>query len=309
MTTLLGLLPRVVRRQIIRSRMGFDESDIDGFEVSIAESVDDALAAARTVHASYVARGIIDAHPSGLRVTPHGVLPSSRVFVAKVRGQVVGTISLIVDSPLGLPMDDIYGTELSSLRRGGGRIAEVGALAIRREHRRIGLVFLLNCIMFHCAKRLGVERLVIAVHPDAEDLYATTMLFERFGPRRAYPGLNKSALAVALTLDLNTAEERLARTFGALGPSTANTHHLYFVRACPQISLPEGAFSDPGAAERRRDACAALVRARLDVFRALPRGQISYLRGVLPGVLWPSQSRPDLGEVLHWGPSPAMATA
>jgi hypothetical protein len=290
--SLLTMLPRSLRQKLIRSRMGFVDTDIEGFEVTLAEGEDDTFAAARSVHDSYVERGIMSPHPSGLRVTPHVVLPTTRIFVAKLAGRVIGTISLVIDSPMGLPMDAVYGDELGSLRTPPTRIAEVGALAIAREHRRTGLVFLLNRIMFECAARLGIDRLVIAVHPDAEDLYAATMLFERFAGERCYPGLNRSARAVALTLDLTTAEQQLARAFGGLGPCNANTHHLYFVRPCPQIDLPT-CLTDRSAREQRLDACAALVRARRDVFRSLPSHQLAHLRKVLPNVLWSAPSQPE----------------
>jgi hypothetical protein len=302
--SLLTMLPRPLRRRLIRSRMGFADTDIDGFEVTLAESEADTFAAARGVHDSYVERGIMTPHPTGLRVTPHVVLPTTRVFVAKLAGRVVGTISLVIDSPMGLPMDAVYGAELAALRTPTTRVAEVGALAIAREHRGTGLVFLLNRIMFECAARLAIDRLVIAVHPDAEDLYAATMLFERFAGERCYPGLNRSARAVALTLDLTTAEAQLASAFAALGPSNANTHHLYFVRSCPQIVLPS-CLADRAAREQRLEACAALVRARRDVFRTIPPNQLAHLRKVLPNVLWSTPSQPEF----HVHPLPALATA
>ncbi len=278
----LSLFPRALRHRFIRSRMGFAEKELAKFEVTVADGEADAFAAARTVHDSYVERGIIDPHPSGMRVTPHLVLPTTRVFVAKVEGRVVGTISLIRDTPLGLPMDDVYGDELAAMRAEGHRIAEVGALAIDREYRGVGLVFLLNRIMFECAARLGVERLVIAVHPEAEDIYAASMLFERFGEVRHYPGLNRSALAVALTLDLTTAEECLARAFGYLGPTTGNTHHMYFVRPCHEITLCGDAVSDETGNEKRAAIGEALVGARPDAFRGLSRAELAYLSWILP---------------------------
>src|SRR5215467_7913278 len=88
--TILSLLPRALRHRVIRSRMVVEDSAIRGFQVGLAESEEDTRACANVVHDSYVERGIMDPHPSGLRVTPHLVLPTSRVFVAKSAGKVIG---------------------------------------------------------------------------------------------------------------------------------------------------------------------------------------------------------------------------
>jgi len=50
----------------------------------------------------------MDPHPSGLRLSNHNALASACVFVARSGHQVVETVTLIVDSALGLPMDEIY---------------------------------------------------------------------------------------------------------------------------------------------------------------------------------------------------------
>jgi len=74
----------------------------------------------RLQHDQYVAHGYMDAHPSGWRLSLHNALSATRVFVARCGGRVVGTMTLIADSPLGLPMDEIYTDELrgSSGREG-----------------------------------------------------------------------------------------------------------------------------------------------------------------------------------------------
>src|SRR5262249_42662020 len=86
----------------------------------------DALAGAfRLVHDQYVSRGYMLPDPSGLRVGLHHTLPTTKVFVATLGPRVVGTMTLIEDSVLGLPMDELYRDDLAHFRDQGRRVNEV----------------------------------------------------------------------------------------------------------------------------------------------------------------------------------------
>jgi len=51
------------------------------------------------------------------------------VFYSSRDGGMVSTVSLIVDSPKGLPLDEIYKREVEKYRRNGKKVAEVVKLA------------------------------------------------------------------------------------------------------------------------------------------------------------------------------------
>lgn len=290
LTQLLRLVPRSMREAIIVRSVRFDEASVRGIEVKIAETVDELSSAARVVHDAYVGRGIMAPHASGLKFCPQAVVPSSLTFVAKRDGNVLGTISLLADSPLGLPMDDTYGPEVNALRGRGESCAEVSALAVSPGARRTGVSYLLNRIMVTAAIAMRLDRLVIAVHPDAQELYRCASLFESLGPERQYVGLNRSARAVALSLPLDGLHARLAARFGHMGPVAQNPAHLHFEMPCPTIALPPG---ELGPSEARCDAYAVLARARMDLFRTLTGKKLAFLKRSLPGVLWPSRSSDD----------------
>jgi hypothetical protein len=237
----------------------------------------------RLVHASYLARGITPEHVSGVRVTPHLLLPTTMVFVAVTAdGAVVGTVSLVLDSRLGLPMDAVYPAELARLRGERRVLAEVGALSVAPALRHSGLVHLLNKVMFRVAReRCGVDDLVIAVHPRAQDLYRAALLFERIGDVRSYAGLNASALAVALRLDLRTFRARALAAFGPRPATVANAYHFYFERADAAIRMPRDAPSIERRMPARCDASTALLAQRGDAIAALSREHREYLRAAL----------------------------
>jgi hypothetical protein len=96
-----------------------------------------------------------------------------------------------------------------------------------------------------------------------------------------------------MSLSLGDVEARYREAFHHLGLVVGNMHHLYFGMDCPGVSdLPRDAHAP---FEDRADACAALARARMDLFRVLSDADLAHLRRSLHGVMWPSRSRPHLG--------------
>jgi hypothetical protein len=163
--------------------------------------------------------------PSGLRLSLHHALPSTKVFVATVRGRVAGTVSVIEDSRIGLPIDELYRHELSVLRRQGRRISEVSALAIDEQHKTAGVPILTRLILLlvvHAKEIRKQDDICIAVNPRHVRFYRR--LFPgaaEFGQLKSYGKVN-GAPAVLLRLDLRVwpaAEEGcgdLGRMFEAL---------------------------------------------------------------------------------------------
>jgi hypothetical protein len=156
----------------------------------------------RLQHDQYVAHGYMDAHPSGWRLSLHNALSATRVFVARCGGRVVGTMTLIADSPLGLPMDEIYTDELRGLRDGRGNLAEVSALAMDPEYQSSGVPILLRLIrMLVIYAAQTVSDLCIAVNPHHAAFYRKAFHFQDIGGLKQY-GKVKGAPAIALRLDL-----------------------------------------------------------------------------------------------------------
>jgi len=301
MLQLLDYLPRKIRQRVVLGRVNVDFERLRGLRVKLATTEAEMLGAARLVHDAYVARGIIEPHASGLMFHPQMVLPTSMTFVALLDDAVVGTSSLVGDSPLGLPLDRSFRDEIAGFRVRGEHLAEVSALAVAPEHRKSGVAYLLNRLTVRTALQAKIDRLVMSVHPRAETLYRTAMLFEKFGDERGYTGLN-AAPAIAMSLPVGDVVERFREAFNHLGPVAGNGHHLYFAMDCPEVKDLPGAASAPF--EERAGACAALARARMDLFRALSDADLAHLERSLETGLWPSRSRPTSldAPVAKWRP-------
>lgn len=177
--------------------------------VRIAESVEDLKAASHLVYTEYLRRGYIRPNPSELKLSLYHALPQTVTFLAEDGdGRVRGTVTLIEDSPLHLPMDEAYQSELNSLRRQGHRLAEVSMLTLDPSMRRpgmglgsfqvmqMGLTIQLFKLMFDYARVCtDVTELVACFHPRHDVLYEFLRL-QRLGGLRSYSVVNgKPAVA------------------------------------------------------------------------------------------------------------------
>jgi hypothetical protein len=139
-----------------------------------------------------------------MRVTPYHLLATTDVLIAEYRGEVIFTLSLVIDGALGVPMEHIYGEEIAGLRRKGLLVGEVSCLADRRsEAVRFLPVFLdTTRLLFQYAHRRGLDALVIAVHPKHARFYRRYFDFRVIGEQKEYPTVrNNPALPLWMEFD------------------------------------------------------------------------------------------------------------
>jgi hypothetical protein len=184
----------------------FEQDDrADGLDFGLATDRDTFEQALRLQHDQYVAQGYMDPHPSGLRLSVHHALPSTYVFVARAANRVVGTMTLIADSDLGLPMDEIYSDDLRGLRRERSGLTEFSGLALDPDYKSSGVAILLRLIrmvVLHAIQVLHLSDVCIAINPRHAAFYRKAFYFEDLGGLKPYGKVN-GAPAVALRLDLD----------------------------------------------------------------------------------------------------------
>jgi hypothetical protein len=115
----------------------------------------------------------------------------------------VGTLTVIADSPLGLPSDDLYGLELGRLRDSGRRLAEISSLAVD-EGLKDGsqvLVQLFNFSYLVARRVYKATDFVITVNPRHVKFYCRKFLFDFAGSERSYDKVG-GAPAVLLSIPL-----------------------------------------------------------------------------------------------------------
>ena len=175
-------------------------------ELKVAGSRNERRAAFELIYNSYRRVGLCAPNANGIRFTPYQLQQTTDIIIARLRGDVISTLSLVRDGNLGLPMEQIFADEVAARRAAGRQVAEVSGLADRRQSpaRFFPLFCDMGRLMAQLAARLGVAELLITVHPRHVSLYRRYMAFMPLGDCREYPTVQGHP-AVALSLDLSPA--------------------------------------------------------------------------------------------------------
>jgi hypothetical protein len=203
--------------------------DRPALEYSLACDTASLDAAFRLTHDQYVGRGYMAPHASGRRLSLYHALPTTKVFVARVAGHVVGTISLVEDSPLGLPMEELYADEVNRLREQRRRVSEVSALAMDPgsiTHGTIAVLGLIRMAELYAAEVARLDDVCISVNPRHVGFYRKFLGFELIGPRRSYHRVN-GAPAEALRLDLGEVRHLIRELHAGVRPASKRAAFMF----------------------------------------------------------------------------------
>ncbi len=100
--------------------------------VKIADTLNEIEQAYTMLQDCYQESGILcNRKDTPMRITKHQIIPSTSLIVLKLHDEVIGTISLIEDSPFGLSIDQM--SDLRFLRKTGKKIAEVSSFDIKKQ--------------------------------------------------------------------------------------------------------------------------------------------------------------------------------
>jgi|GEM_PF-1153035 len=222
-----------------RRRILVDEKKLGGLNFKIAETREELEKAYRIVHDSYLKEGYIDPHPSGMRISLFNCIAKTTTFISTMNGDVLSTMTLFPDSPLGLPIDSAYKEEINKLRNKGRYIAEVGCLASHPSYKSSSLngPLHLNKITLNYAQEyLKADDLVIAIHPKHELFYEHIMLFDKIGDIVMYPNVKENP-AIAMRINLWKCEDDYWQVYHGT-PAGKNLHRFFCARDCESIHLP-----------------------------------------------------------------------
>jgi hypothetical protein len=205
---------RLTRRlEAIPAQLAADTAFLD-----VATAAGERLEAARLVGRLYRAEGYLEqgAVPDAPFRTPHHALPEATVFVAREAGSVVGTLTAVLDSRAGLPLEALYGGEVTALRDAGRVPCELCSLAVEprgtSQSAAIlqGLFRIATAFIVHFTETTDA---LITLKPSHRAFYARRLRFHDFGPLRTDPRF-RQAETVALRLTREVVEGA-ASLFGA----------------------------------------------------------------------------------------------
>lgn len=151
--------------------------------------------------------------------------PNRITLLAFDADKIVGTLTLGLDSQVGLLVDELYKAEVDSLRAQGRRVCEIIKLALDEglgSKPILAALFHISFIYGHNIHQ-GTD-FVIEVNPRHVEFYRRMLGFEMFGAERLCSRVN--APAVLLRLDLSYARQQIEK-LGGLSQRPRGEKSLY----------------------------------------------------------------------------------
>ena len=195
------------------------KSLFEGIEYRVARSREELEKAYRLVYQEYRKQGYLDENTANLQASVYNALPQTTTFVALIDDVVTATATIIPDSPLGLPMDDLYQAELDDLRAQGKQLCEVSMLASSSELFGEGISLMLNAkkmfLIFFLFKyifdyvriKMDMDYICIAVNPKHANTY-DSLFFRNLGGGTKYYSKVNGAPAIAKYLNIQTVDQQ-----------------------------------------------------------------------------------------------------
>ncbi len=187
------------------------------FKVRLATTEDRRKSASLLIEKMYSWRGY-DADALGKD-------PNKITLVSYQEENVVGTLTLGLDSPDGMVVDELYKREADHLRAAGRKPCDITRLAVDQDIKSKSVLAALFHLSFIYGRNIhGATDFLIEVNPRHALFYQRMLGFEPFGEERTCPRVN--APAVLLRLDLAHADEQIVR-YGGLGSAVPGVKSIY----------------------------------------------------------------------------------
>lgn len=235
----LKTAPRWLRIALYRRWIRFTYQTPEGIEFKLAETKSEFEQAFQLLHDCYVEMKFMEPHPLGRRVTLYHALPATNLLIAKKGDEVIATVSITRDNPLGLPLDADFDTQW--FREPGKTVAEISALAVKSNHRgqQGEILFPLLKFLYQFARHyLQVDYFQIATAPSRVDFYVTLFNFQYIEKRVIEDQFVNGAKMVSLFLDLEKAFEYLVyRSFKS--PPHKDVYKYFHEAEFPSFRFPD----------------------------------------------------------------------
>lgn len=186
-------------------------------KIRLAHSNERVHSASMLVQRKYSSRGLQSSH---FQKNPGWI-----TLMAFQGNKVIGTLTLGLDSNEGLLADELYKSEIDSLRTTGHKVCELTKLAV--DHPQTSKSVL--AALFHIAYIYGrvihkYTDVVIEVNPRHVSFYKHVLGFKKFGPERMCARVN--APAVLLRLEIDYVDQQI-ELLGGKTEAAKGEHSLY----------------------------------------------------------------------------------
>lgn len=164
------------------------------FKIRLAHSEERVNTASMLVQRKYAGRGYTT---KGFEKAPERI-----TLMAFQDDKVIGTLTLGLDSPKGLLVEELYKTEISALRQAGRKVSELTKLAVDQTHgSRHVLASLFHIAYIYGRVIQGYTDVVIEVNPRHVNFYKRMLGFTEIGSERMCSRVGAPAVLLLLQLD------------------------------------------------------------------------------------------------------------
>lgn len=220
----------------------FHNSDV---VVRVATSADEVQHANKLVFQNYVQDGFWENDERQLHTNKFLSTPEREVFIALEGEHLVGTISIIKDSSMGLPSDGTQSALMQKLRAAGDKLAEVSAFSMDRSrtaHRRLACL-LMSYMYQYSFYHAGIDRFVVSCKPAHANFYESVLCFSKLSDLTYYQHSQTSGYL--LTLNLLEAHRLFSIKYPLGSATRKNPYRFYLCDPQPGHRFPRGALARP----------------------------------------------------------------
>jgi hypothetical protein len=252
---------------------------LDAIDYRIVRSKEEIEKAYGLVYKEYLKRGYLKENSLRQKYSLFNALPLTATFIATVENEILATASVIPDSPLGLPMDEIYHDELEQFRKENKKVCEVSMLASDTELFKAGISMMLESkkmffifslfkiILDYVKTVLKLDYICITINPKHSLTY-DFILFKDFGGLKTYKNAN-GAPALAKYLDLKNVENECKEK------NKEGLYRMFLLKnSAPELFADKFGFSREDLKYFFVDKC--------DILKTTPPSKLDYIKSCYP---------------------------
>lgn len=165
------------------------------FGIRAADTDEGRNAASMLINKMYAWRGYAGTH----RIEDN---PNRITLSASDKERVIGTVTLGIDSPVGLLADEVFKDKIDPYRDAGGKVCEITKLALDNTvHSKEALASLFHVLFIYARHLHNCTDVLIEVNPRHRRFYENMLGFKRLGDVRSNPRVNAPAYLLWVSLD------------------------------------------------------------------------------------------------------------
>ncbi|HEX8785010.1 MAG TPA: N-acetyltransferase [Telluria sp.] len=195
----------------------------DSYGIRLTDTTDGRNSASMLINRMYAWRGYAGTHQFSDD-------PNRITLTATDKGDVVGTLTLGIDSPIGLMADQIFNEELDEHRNRGARLCEVTRLAFDPSVRsKVSLANLFHLAVIYARDIHECTDVVIEVNPRHRRFYEQMLGFKQQGELKINPRVNAPSYLLHVSLDYITDQiKKHGGTFSTQNEVSERSFYPYF---------------------------------------------------------------------------------